>query len=135
MTKGQIWTATVGLLLVGGLCGAGFQRFVDAPHRHARAVMTLAQFHLDELQRAVAARDCQHAGRERDSLARVKSEIDQAFPLTYAQDPEFRGRSDALRDALTADQSAAAVAAACPSAVSVLNAVQLACAACHREYR
>lgn len=135
MTKGQMWTATVGLLLVGGLCGAGFQRFVDAQHRHGRAVMTLAQFHLDELQRAVAGRDCQRVDRERDSLARVRVEIGQAFPLAYAQDPEFRSRSDALRDAVAADEAAAAGATACPSAVSLLNAVQLACSACHREYR
>lgn len=129
MAKRWWWLAAL-LLLVGGLFGSGIERYVQAQHRHGRAVMTLAQFHLDGLQRAVDAQDCPRLGRERTALTHVHDEIAQAFPLATAQDAEFRKRTLVMQEALgTSDAAACAVPAA------TLNAVRLACAQCHREYR
>lgn len=129
MAKRWWWLAVL-LLLVGGLFGSGIERYVQAQHRHGRAVMALAQFHLDQLQRSVDARDCERFGRERESLLHLRDEIDQAFPLATAQDAEFRKRSQALQDALGSSGPAA-----CATAAATLNALRLSCAGCHREYR
>lgn len=146
MSKRWTWVAAAGLLLVGGLFGAGVQSYADTRHRQGRAVMTLAQFHLTQLQRAVEARDCARVDRERTTLVHMKAEIDQAFPLAYSQDVNFRDRSEALKKAVMPVEGTAAASAqpgavipvaagSCPSARPALDAARLACADCHREYR
>jgi cytochrome c556 len=124
------WWAAALLLLVGGLFGSGIERYIQVQHRHARAVMTLAQFHLTGLQRAVDAQDCPRLGKERTALLHVHDELEQAFPQAVAQDAEFRQRAQVLLEALRTSD-----AEACAAAPATLNAVELACAACHREYR
>lgn len=118
------------LLLLGALAGNEVAHFAAARHQPARAVMLLAKFHLDRLSAAVKSGQCGSVPRERDRLLGIHDEIAAAFPQAYAGDAQFRSRADGLRDALRPDP---AVAGDCSSAV--VQKVDDACEACHRDYR
>lgn len=117
------------LLLVGGLAGFAAARRAEDAHRHPRAVMTLARFHLEKLREAAGARQCAAVQRERDSLLHVYAEMLQAYPLAYAQDAGFRQHADALKLAAEGGD------AQCADADRGVHAVMAACDQCHREYR
>jgi len=119
------------LLLIGGVLGNGIARYSARQHQHTRAVMALAQFHLDRLAQAARAGQCPDFGQERERLSRVYDELLQAFPLTLAQDPEFRKRADALRDAVQGPTPMHD----CSNAHADAKAIGDACEECHREYR
>jgi hypothetical protein len=118
------------LLLVGGLVGNSLARYAASRHRHARAVMTLAQFHLNGLRAAARSGSCPALRAERERLLRAYDELVQAFPLAYAQDEEFRQRAEALRVAARGEN-----AANCTDAARVVSAIARTCEDCHREYR
>jgi hypothetical protein len=118
-------------VLLGALLGSTLARYSARQHQHTRAVMALAQFHLDRLELAAQRAQCPEYELERQRLGRVHEELLQAFPLAYAQDEEFHRRADALRDAL---QPIPAAAADCASAAGVKR-IRDACDDCHREYR
>jgi len=118
-------------VLLGALVGGTVARYSARQHQHTRAVMALAQFHLDRLEMAAQRAQCPDYALELQRLGRVYDELLQAFPLAYAQDAEFHRRADALRDAL---QPLAGAAADCTAAAGVKR-VRDACEECHREYR
>jgi cytochrome c' len=121
----------VALLLLGALLGNSAARYVQRQHQHTRAVMTLAQFHLDRLTAAAQSGQCASFGFERERLLRVYDELTQAFPRSLEQDQEFRKDADALRSALAETAAGNGCAAAAASA----KAVRDACDDCHHEYR
>ncbi len=120
-------------LLLGALIGSTVARYSARQHQHTRAVMALAQFHLDRLEAAAQRAQCADYALELQRLGRLYEELLQAFPLAYAQDQEFHRRADALRDALQPSGGAAAGCAA--TAAAGLKRVRDACDECHREYR
>jgi hypothetical protein len=121
-------------LLLGAFLGTSIAHFSAQRHQHTRSVMGLAQFHLAALAAAARSGQCQDFNRERQRLAWVYDELTQAFPLAYAQDPEFRTRADALREAVKAPD---ALARPCTGATARADekTIRDACDACHREYR
>jgi hypothetical protein len=119
-------------LMLGAFLGNGLARMTARRHQHTRAVMGLAQFHLDRLEAAAKSGDCRGFNRQREYLLTVYGELLQAFPLAYAQDEEFHKRADALRDAL---QMPAQAAGNCSNAAADVKKIGDACEDCHREYR
>jgi len=120
----------VALLLLGALAGNEVARYAAGRHQPARSVMRLAQFHFDRLSTIVKSGQCKDLPVQRERLVGIYSEILEAFPLAYAQDPEFRKRADGLRDILRSQQSDAA---GCTS--EGIKQIDDACEACHRDYR
>jgi cytochrome c556 len=121
-------------LLLGAFLGTSVAHFSAQRHQHTRSVMGLAQFHLARLAAAAHSGQCQDFNRERERLAWVYDELTQAFPLAYAQDPQFRSRADALRNAVKMPD---APARPCTGATASADekTIHDACDACHREYR
>ena len=130
MAKGII--IAVLCLLLGAFLGNGIARMTAQRHQHTRAVMGLAQFHLDRLTAAAKTGECPSFNQERERLLWVYDELLQAFPLAYAQAAEFHTRADALRHAL---QTTDGPARSCASAGADTKTIRDACEACHREYR
>ena len=122
----------IALLLFGATADNGLTRYLTAPHRHARAVMTLAQFHFDRLATAAKSGQCAEFVEQRERLFRVYAEMLDAFPKTYAQDPEFHKRAEAFRAAVHPDLAAVGE---CGSAAADAKHIDEACDACHQEYR
>ena len=118
------------LLLLGGLAGNGIARYAQARHQHARAVMVLAQFHLQALRAAVEGGRCPAVIEERQRLEQMQVELLRAFPLAYDQDPEFRRYADAMRATARGTGSVD-----CAHATADVRAIGAACEDCHREYR
>src|SRR5665213_1044426 len=118
-------------LMLGAFLGNGVARMTAQRHQHTRAVMGLAQFHLDRLAAAAKGGACPDFNQQREYLLRVYGELLQAFPLAYAQDAQFHTRADALRDAL---QTPAGAAQTCANALADVKTIDDACEACHREY-
>ena len=121
-----------GVLILGVVIGNGVARYTAQRHQHTRAVMALAQFHLEHLAAAARNGQCPDFLQERERLQRVRDELLQAFPLAYAQDAEFRTRAVALESAL---QSAGGPAHDCASAGADAKKIHDACDDCHHEYR
>ena len=119
-----------GLLLIGALIGYGIERYTVARHRHTRAVMTLAGFHMDQLDRAARAGACPGLQQQRERLSSLYTELLAAFPQAYAQDAEFHKRAEALHSALEAP-----AAADCARASSAVKSIGDACEDCHHDYR
>jgi len=119
-------------LLLGVFLGNGMARMTARRHQHTRAVMGLAQFHLESLAAAARTGDCPSFTQQRQHLLLVYDELLQAFPLAYAQDAEFHTRADALRQAL---QTSEGPAASCARAAADSKSIADACEDCHREYR
>ena len=130
MAKTVLFAAA--LLLLGALAGNSIARYVQQQHRHARSVMTLAQFHFDRLSSAAQTGQCPSFNLERDRLRRVYEELLEAFPLSVAQDPEFRKRAEAMRAALGEPSDGAG---SCSNARAEAKSIDDACDDCHREYR
>lgn len=126
--------------VAGGFAGNTIAHRLAAPHRHARAVMTLLGFHHDRLDAAAKAGRCADFEAERARLGFLRQEIALAFPLTYSQEAGFRKSADALGSALqvnAADTAAADTAAppgACPAAAAQFKKISDACDECHRVY-
>lgn len=118
------------LLLLGGLAGNGIARYLQGRHQRPRAVMVLAQFHLQALRAAVASRQCRAVVEERQRLVQMQVELVQAFPLAYGQDAEFRRYADAMR---ATAQGKGAVD--CADAAADVRAIGAACEDCHHAYR
>jgi hypothetical protein len=118
--------------LLGAVVGAGVTRALARRHQHARAVMWLAQYHLQGLDAAVASQSCPGFRAQLGSLRFVHGELLQAFPLAVAQDAEFGARAAALQSAL---QAAAADGSECTAMSPQARRIRDACDACHREYR
>lgn len=121
----------IALLLAGGVAGNSLARYVQAQHKHTRAVMNLAAFHLDRLSNAAKAGQCPTFVAERERLFRISDELLDAFPKAYAEDAEFHKRADALRQALHPDNAATAE---CGTAAADAKKIGDACEDCHREY-
>ena len=119
-------------LLVGGLVGNSAARFSEHQHQHARAVMWLAQIHLDRLTADTRPGQCQAFDTERRRLGPLQEELIQAFPLAYRQDADFHARADALDSAV---RNARTVGADCAAAETVIKPIRDACVACHHLYR
>ena len=119
-------------VVLGAALGNSVARYVAQQHRHTRAVMTLAQFHLDRLSASVRSGDCAAFNAERGRLSRVYDELLQAFPLVYAQDAEFHTRADALGKAIAAAVNGGGV---CNNAGAAEKSIRDACDDCHHEYR
>jgi cytochrome c556 len=119
-------------LLLGGLIGTSVARFAAQRHQHARAVMWLAQIHVDRMATAARAGQCTAYEEERGSLSFVQAELLKAFPLAYHQDVDFRTRADALGSAV---QNARIDGTDCSVAMTRIKPIQDACEACHRLYR
>jgi hypothetical protein len=119
-------------LMLGAFLGNGVARMTARRHQHTRAVMGLAQFHLDRLAAAARGGVCPDFNQQRDYLLTVYGELLQAFPLAYAQDAEFHKRADALHDAL---QTPAGTARTCANAAADVKKIEDGCEDCHREYR
>jgi cytochrome c556 len=117
--------------ILGAIVGSGVSRAIDRRHQHTRAVMWLAQIHLQRLDQAAQARACQSLEAEVDSLNHLQTELVQAFAPAYRQDGEFRARAEALAGALRN----AAARADCAASVRRVPQIREACDACHREYR
>ncbi|MFO1265400.1 MAG: hypothetical protein U1F67_00510 [Rubrivivax sp.] len=125
----KILTA-VFLLLLGGLAGNGIARYAQGRHQHPRAVMVLAQFHLQALRAAVAGGQCPAVTEERARLVQMHAELVRAFPLAYRQDADFRRFADAMR---ATAQGTGAVD--CAHAAADARAIATTCEDCHREFR
>ena len=119
-------------LLMGGLAGSAATRYAARSHQHTRAVMALAQIHLDRLEAAARAGQCMRLEEERGRLGFVHEELIQAFPLAYGQDADFHTRTDALGSAV---RDARTEATDCAAAVARVKPIREACEACHRLYR
>ena len=119
-------------LLVGGLAGNAVARYSEQRHQHTRAVMWLAQIHLDRLAANAAAGQCQRFDEERGRLGQMQEELIQAFPLAYRQDADFRTRADGLGSAV---RNAGTVSTNCAAAMTQVKPIRDACEACHRLYR
>jgi hypothetical protein len=130
MARGII-IAVLGVLL-GVFLGNGIARITARHHQHTRAIMGLAQFHLERLRAAASGGACARFNQERERLLQMDDELLQAFPLAYAQDTEFHSRADALREAL---QKADGTEGHCAGAVASGKSIDDACEDCHREYR
>ena len=119
-------------LLLGGLVGSTVAHQYAQRHRHARAVMWLAQVHLDRMSAAARAGQCQDFESERLRLGVVQEELLLAFPLAYRQEADFRKQADAFAGAV---RDARTQSGACTGAVGRIKPIQDACKACHRDYR
>jgi len=119
-------------LLVGGFAGSSLARHFAQRHQHARAVMWLAQVHLDRLSAAARAGQCQDFETERRRLGVVQEELLLAFPLAYRQEADFRNQADAFASAV---RDARTESNACVSAEGQFKPIHDACEACHRDYR
>jgi hypothetical protein len=119
-------------LMLGAFLGNGLARMTAQRHQHTRAVMGLAQFHLDRLTAAARGGQCPGFNQQREHLLTVYDELLQAFPLAYAQDSEFHTRADALRDVVQTPDGAVRT---CDNAAADVKKIADACDACHREYR
>jgi cytochrome c556 len=119
-------------LLLGGLVGSSVARHFAQRHQHARAVMWLAQIHLDRLETAARAAQCQRFEDEGTRLGVLQEELLLAFPLAYQQEAEFRTRADALGSAV---RNARMVGSECAAAFTQVKPIRDACEACHRLYR
>jgi hypothetical protein len=119
-------------LMLGAFLGNSVARMTAQRHRHTRAVMGLAAFHLDRLAAAARSGECPAFNQQRDYLLAVYGELLQAFPLAYAQDAEFHTRADTLRDAI---QTPAGDTRNCANGAADVKKIDDACEACHREYR
>ena len=122
----------VAMLLIGGTISSTVTRYNARQHAHTRAVMVLAQFHLDRLTTAANAGLCSSFVEERERLFRIYGELLEAFPKAYAQDAEFHKRAEALRNAVHPDLAATGE---CSSANDDAKKIDDACDECHREYR
>lgn len=120
------------LLLLGAIIGSAIARYNARQHQHTRAVMALAQFHLDRLGAAAQRAQCADYTLERERLGRIYDELLQAFPLAYAQDAEFHKRADALQGAL---RPTAGAGGDCAGAAAAVKRIRDACDECHHEYR
>jgi hypothetical protein len=130
MARGIVM-AVLGLML-GAFLGNGIARSTAQRHQHTRAVMGLAQFHLERLTAAAKSGECASFNQQRERLLQVYDELLQAFPLAYTQDREFHLRADALQQALRHGDG---TAGSCTGAVADSKTIADACEACHREYR
>jgi len=61
----------VAMLLLGAAISNGITRYIAQQHQHTRAVMVLAQFHLDRLSTAAKAGQCSTFAEERERLFRI----------------------------------------------------------------
>lgn len=118
-------------LILGALAGNGIERYTVSQHKHTRAVMNLAAFHMGRLSDAAKAGQCPVFVGERERLFRISDELLDAFPKAYAEDPEFKKRADALRQAIHPDNAATSE---CGSAAADAKKIDEACDECHREY-
>jgi cytochrome c556 len=119
-------------LLLGGAIGSTVSGHLAQRHQHARAVMWLAQIHLDRLATAARAAQCPQFEAERGRLGGVQVELLQAFPLAYAQDADFRAKADAFEGAVAAARMPPEVCAEAPGRI---KPIKDACDACHHDYR
>ena len=119
-------------LLLGGIMGSMVAHQYAQRHPHARAVMWLAQVHLDRMSAAARAGQCQDFESERLRLGVVQEELRLAFPLAYRQEADFRKQADAFAAAV---RDARAPSNACNGAEALTKPIQDACKACHRDYR
>jgi cytochrome c556 len=119
-------------LLLGGLAGSSLARHFAQRHQHARAVMWLAQIHLDRMTAAAQTGQCPVFEAARLRLGLVQQELILAFPLAYEQEADFRLKADALASAV---QDAHTQADACSGAKARIRPIHDACDACHRDYR
>jgi len=122
----------VAMLLLGAVISNAITRYNTQQHQHTRAVMVLAQFHLDRLSTAAKAGQCSAFVEERERLFRIYGELLEAFPKAYSQDAEFHKRAEALRSAVHPDLAATGE---CSSAADDAKKIDDACEECHREYR
>jgi hypothetical protein len=122
----------VAMLLLGAAISNGITRYNATQHQHTRAVMVLAQFHLDRMSAAAKAGQCGTFVEERERLFRIYGELLAAFPKAYAQDAEFHKRAEALRSTVHPDLAAIGE---CSSAAEDAKKIDDACQECHREYR
>ena len=122
----------VAMLLLGAAISNGITRYNAQQHQHTRAVMALAQFHLDRLSSAAKAGQCATFVEERERLFRIYGELLEAFPKAYAQDAEFHKRAEGLRSAVHPDLAATGE---CSNATQDAKKIDDACEECHREYR
>jgi hypothetical protein len=122
----------VAMLLLGAVISNGITRYNTQQHQHTRAVMVLAQFHLDRLSTAAKAGQCSNFVEERERLFRIYGELLEAFPKAYAQDAEFHKRAEGVRSVVYPNPFALGE---CSSAVDDAKKIDDACQECHREYR
>jgi hypothetical protein len=119
----------IACLLLGAVIGNGIARYTEKQHQQTRAVMRLAQWHLDRLN-AVAGQ-CKWAEGDREKLDYLAGEIATVFPLAYAQEVVFRKYADELTRAVTDPP----LAPTCKQMTGRADAIREACDACHRDYR
>ena len=119
-------------LLLGGLAGSSLADHFARRHQHQRAVMWLAQLHLDRMTAAARAGKCQDYDTERSRLGFAQEELVLAFPLAYGQEADFRTQADALGKAV---QNARVEGTACSGVQTRLQPIHDACEGCHRDYR
>jgi hypothetical protein len=118
-------------LVAGSILGSGVSRYLARQHQHTRAVMWLAQYHLENSISAARANECVRLTEERASLSHVYDELLLAFPTEYANISEFHERADALKSAVQIGPTESD----CSDLGATVKRIRDACDACHREYR
>jgi hypothetical protein len=119
-------------LVSGAILGSGVSRFLAQRHQHTRAVMWLAQFHLERAEAAAREHQCQYLIEQRVRLQNLYEELIQAFASEYAADAQFRARADALQKAVL---SGADPTLECADPLAAVRRIRDACDDCHRQFR
>jgi hypothetical protein len=121
---------TVLFTVLGAMASSAVSRVIAQRHRLQNAVMWLMASHLQQLETGLRTQSCGNAAADLASLRHMQSELLRAFPLSTADEYEFRARANALATAVAADPGTD-----CPVLARQLKRVRGACDDCHREFR